>query len=117
MVQRICQYCGQEFTAKTTVTQYCSHPCASKAYKARARASKVEVSNNETLLIKNQPIRVIQEKEFLTVREVSSLMGCSLRTVYYYIESGNLNAVNLGQRVTRVKRSDLDNIFLQNTSK
>ncbi len=32
-LQRICQHCGNEFTAKTTVTQYCGvNPYQDKSY-------------------------------------------------------------------------------------
>lgn len=112
-VQRICQHCGKEFTARTTVTQCCSDICAKRAYKARLKAAKIEESNKETQRIKTQPIEQLNAKEFLTVREVATLLNCSLRTVYYYIESGNIEAVNLGQRLTRVKRSAIDKLFQQ----
>jgi excisionase family DNA binding protein len=117
-VQRICQFCGKEFTARTTVTKYCGDDCAKRAYKARERAAKVELSNKETLSIKTKPYEDLKAKEFLTAREVATLLNCSLRSVYYYIESGNINAVNLGQRITRVKRSEIDKLFeLGNTNK
>ena len=110
-VQRVCQHCGKDFTARTTLTLYCSHKCNSAAYKAKQRASKVEASNTETLLIKTRPIEELKAKEFLTVKEVATLLSCSIRSVYYNIESGNLRAVNLGERITRVKRSDLNKLF------
>ena len=112
-IQRICQLCGKEFTARTTVTQYCSDTCSKRAYKARVRAAKVEVSNKETQRIKTQPIEDIKAREFLTVRNVATLLNCSIRSVYYYIENGNINAVNFGQRITRIKRSELDKLFEQ----
>ena len=112
-VQRICQHCGQEFTARTTITLYCSHRCNSAAYKAKQRAGKVEQSNTETQHIKTQSIEELKAKEFLTVREVARLLNCSVRSAYYYIESGTIKAVNLGQRITRVKRSDIDKLFEQ----
>ena len=112
-VQRICQHCGQEFTARTTITLYCSHRCNSAAYKAKQRAGKVEQSNTETQHIKTQLIEELKAKEFLTVREVARLLNCSVRSAYYYIESGTIKAVNLGQRITRVKRSDIDKLFEQ----
>lgn len=111
-IQRICQHCGNEFTARTTVTQYCGDNCAKRAYKARQRARKVEQSNKETQRIKTQPVEELKAKEFLTVREVAILLNCSVRSAYYYIESGTIKAVNLGQRVTRVKRSAIDKLFL-----
>ena len=115
-VQRICQYCEQEFTARTTVTKYCSHKCSKAAYKARKRAEKIEQSNSETKKIKQQPIETLKAKEFLTVKEVSQLLNCSIRSVYYSIESGTISAVNLGQRMTRVKRSEIDQLFQNNST-
>lgn len=112
-VQRICQHCGNEFTARTTVTRFCSHRCASAAHKQKVRAGKVEQSNKQTQKIKTQPIEELKAKEFLTVREVARLLNCSVRSAYYYIESGTIKAVNLGQRITRVKRSEIDKLFEQ----
>lgn len=112
-VQRICAHCGKEFTARTTTTLYCSKQCNRTDYKAKQRAKKVEASNKETQRIKAQPIEQLKAKEFLTVREVARLLNCSLRSAYYYIDSGTITAVNLGQRMTRVKRSEIDKLFEQ----
>jgi len=112
-VQRICQHCANEFTARTTVTRFCSHRCASAAHKQKVRAGKVEESNKQTQQVKTRPIEELKAKEFLTVREVARLLNCSVRSAYYYIESGTIKAVNLGQRITRVKRSEIDKLFEQ----
>lgn len=112
-VQRICQYCGIEFTARTTVTKFCSHRCGSLANKAKKRAEKMQKSNTETKQIKNKPIEELKVKEFLTVREVAQLLNCSVRSTYYYIEAGTIKAVNLGQRMTRIRRSEIDKLFEQ----
>lgn len=110
-VQKICQHCNKEFTARTTVTKYCGDTCSKRAYKARMRAIKIGESNKETQRIKSKPIEDLNAKEFLTVKEVATLLNCSVRSVYYYIENGKLKAVNLSQRITRVKRSDIDKLF------
>jgi len=110
-VQRICKHCGNEFTARTTVTQYCSDGCAKLAYKVRERAAKIAHSNTETQLIKSKPIEDLKAKEFLTVREVAAILNCSIRSAYNYIEAGIIKAVNLGERVRRVKRSEIDKLF------
>ncbi len=112
-VQRICKHCGTEFTARTTVTKYCSHRCRSAANKALKRAEKVQKSNTETKQIKTKPIEELKAKEFLTVRDIAALLNCSVRSVYYNIESGTIKATNLGQRITRVKRSEIDKLFEQ----
>ena len=115
-VQRVCEHCKHEFTARTTVTKYCSHRCAQRAYKARKRAEKVQRSNTETTRVKQQPVEALKAKEFLTVREVAKLLNCSIRMAYYLIEKGNIKAVNLGQRLTRVKRAEIDKLFEYNTT-
>jgi excisionase family DNA binding protein len=102
---------NKEFTARTTVTQYCGDTCAKRAYKARLKVSKIEASDKQTQQIKNQPFEELKTKEFLTVREVARLLNCSVRSTYYYIESGTIKAVNFGQRITRVKRSEIDKLF------
>lgn len=110
-VQRICQHCGNEFTARTTVTQYCSDTCSKRAYKARIKAAKIESSNKETQQIKTRPIEELKAKEFLTVTQVSKLIGCSRQNVYKLINAGKLRATNILQKKTIVKRSDIDKLF------
>ena len=112
-IQRICEYCEKEFTARTTVTLFCSKKCNARAYKARIKALKIEASDKETLKIKSKPIEDLKAKEFLTVVEVATLLNCSKRTAYYYIQAGTIKAVNIGQRMTRVKRSDIDHLFVK----
>ncbi len=112
-VQRICRYCGKEFTARTTTTLYCSHRCASAAYKARKRAEKLQKSNTETKQIRNKPIEELKVKEFLTVSEVSKLISCSRQNVYKLINTGKLKATNILEKKTIVRRADLDNLFTE----
>jgi len=111
-VQRICQHCSKEFTARTTVTKYCGDNCAKRAYKLRQRNTKIESSNKETLQNISKPIEELKAKEFLTVKEVAKLLNLSIRTTYRLIDQGNIKGVNLAQRKTLVKRSDIDKLFL-----
>jgi predicted transcriptional regulator len=89
-IQRICQYCNNEFTAKTTVTKFCSDNCAKRAYKERKKQERIKASNKETKKNVILPIEQLKAKEFLTVQEVSKLLNCSIRTVYYHFENGNI---------------------------
>jgi predicted transcriptional regulator len=102
-IQKICQHCGKEFTAKTTVTKYCGDPCSKKAYKARKREEKIQDANNETKRIKNQSILDIQAKQFLTVRDVATLLNCSVRSVYYQIEKRKNRGHQPGAKVDQGK--------------
>ena len=110
-VQRICQHCGTEFTARTTVTKYCSHRCGSLANKAKKRAEKVLKSNTETKQIKTKSIEELKTKEFLTVSDVSKLIGCSRQNIYKLINMGKLKATNILEKKTIVRRCDLDRLF------
>lgn len=112
-VQRICEHCGSEFTARTTVTRFCGDVCAKRAYKVRLKNQKVQRSNEETKAVIQKPIQELNSKQILTAKEVASLLNCSLRTVYYQIESGNIKAVNFGQRLTRIRRSEIERVFDQ----
>jgi excisionase family DNA binding protein len=111
-VQRICRFCGKEFTARTTVTQYCGDRCAKLAYKARKKDEKVLASNAETKLIKERPIDEIKNKEFLTVRDVAKLINSSRPAVYRLINNGIIRGVNFAQRKTTIPRSEIDKILL-----
>ena len=109
-IKRVCQLCGKDFIARTTSTQYCGAVCSKKAYKLRKRAERIEASNNEMKLVKSG-IEAIKQKEFLTVRDASTLLNCSRRAVYYFIENGDLKATNLAERKTLIKRSEIDKLF------
>ncbi|QLH31208.1 MAG: helix-turn-helix domain-containing protein [Cyclobacteriaceae bacterium] len=111
-VQRICQHCGKEFTARTTTTLYCSKACNSAAYKAKIRAGKVEASNRETQRIKSQPIEELKTKAFLSIAETCKLVGISRRTVYRMIERGELITGKAGKR-TIIRRSDLEQLLFE----
>lgn len=106
-VQRYCEYCGNEFTARTTVTRYCSENCAKRAYKARKRAEKIGESKRESVLIKARSYSLLMDKPYLKVREVATLLGCSVRTVYRLIDHGTIKAKNLGTRLTRIDADDI----------
>ena len=112
-IVRICQYCGNEFTARTTVTKYCSNKCNKANNKLKERLAKIEQSNKQTLNIKSKPIEELKSKEFLSVRQVSILLGCSRQNVYKLINAGKLKATNILEKKTIIKRVDLDKLFEQ----
>lgn len=110
-IQRICEYCNKEFEARKTTSKTCSDHCAKMNYKAKQRASKIDKSNTETIQIITKPIEVIKAKEFLTVRDLSKLLNCSIRTAYNIIERGDIKAVKVSDRKTLIKRSEVDKLF------
>ena len=109
-IPRICQHCGKEFIAKTTVTKYCGDDCAKKAYKVRMRKKKVEASQAETISMIQRPIKEIQAKEYLSIQETCQLIGVSRTTLWRLIKNQKLLAANTGNRVI-IRRLDLERLF------
>ena len=109
-VPKICQDCGKSFIAKTTVTKFCSHKCASRNYKKRKREGKID----EVAPIVVQRIEYNQEqlkhKDFLSVDETCKLLGASRMTIYRQIKAGNIRAAKIGSR-TIIKRTEIDKLF------
>lgn len=110
-VTRICQFCEKEFIAKTTKTKFCSLQCGSRAYKKRTRQQKIVNSDIETITLKSKPLLELKDKEFLTVKEVSLLLGFSTMTIYRLINENKISAYNFSQRMTVIKRSEIDALF------
>jgi excisionase family DNA binding protein len=56
-------------------------------------------------------IEDFRNREFLTVTQVSKLIGCSRQNVYKLIRAGKLSATNLLEKKTIIMRKDLDEMF------
>lgn len=67
--------------------------------------------NESIRRIKKVSIEEINPKQILTVSETARLLKCSNKTIYRLIEKGNLKAGNLSDRMTRIKRSEIDSIL------
>lgn len=106
-IQRICQYCCNDFEAKTTVTKYCSLRCAQRAYKQRSKTQKIETSNKATKEIKAKPITELRAKEFLSIAETCKLLGISKVTFHRVVNRGQMNVRKVGRR-TIIKRVEID---------
>lgn len=119
-IKKICQHCSLEFIARTTVTKYCSHKCAQRAYKANVRELRLQLSKTDSQIEvkqskpKQNPDTYFEIKtlDYLTVREAAALLKCDRRTVYRLIKSGRLPAGNLSIRRIRILKKDIDALFV-----
>jgi excisionase family DNA binding protein len=123
---KFCNHCGKAFIAQKTTTQFCGHPCASRAYKKRKREEKVnaEFKNQQSKIVSPSPVVAtetlsnpiagnhtnLREKEFLSILEVATLLGASRWTIQRMIKSNRLPVAKLGSR-TIIKRASIDNLF------
>jgi excisionase family DNA binding protein len=107
----VCVHCNTSFIAKTTVTKFCSKKCNSAAYKSGLTAAKIDAIKGKMIVAKSLKIEEIKVKDFLTVRDVATLLNCSLRTTYRLIDEGKIPAINFSQRKLTVSRKHIDNMF------
>jgi excisionase family DNA binding protein len=114
-ISRICEFCKRVFTAKTTTTRFCSKPCNEKQnrknYKAKIRDNKVVESNKETIAKFNLPLEHIKIKDFLSIADVTILLGISKSTFYRMVQQKKFVVTKIGER-TIIRRTDL-NLFFQ----
>ena len=121
-VEKTCQYCGNKFIAKTSVTQYCGDKCAKLAYKKRKRDEKIRWAPLEKELSqlygpdkarlgkgKNtsvDPGTITKERDFFSIAQSSVLLGVSERTLFRMIKRGQISTIKIGGR-TLIKKYEL----------
>lgn len=108
-IEKVCQWCGSKFIARTTQTAYCSKRCAEHAYKDRKRKEKIERCKEEVRRVQSGSDK-ISEMDFLTPRQAAQFLGVCYKTFYTYINNGVIKAWKL-HRKTLVRKSDLEELF------
>lgn len=82
-IKKKCKWCEQVFTAHKMSTSYCSHRCASLAYKERVRQERI-ISYQKELSLKeqNEATKDLEHREFFNPIEATKLLGISRATIY-----------------------------------
>ena len=104
-IKRKCPICGKVFIIKTLDSIYCSTKCSKVAYKRKKDAEK-----KESLFVAYAQ-NVPDIREYLTAKQVVALYGIERSTLYRLARLGKIPSINLGERLTRFKRSELDLLF------
>ncbi|MBE7177986.1 MAG: helix-turn-helix domain-containing protein [Mucilaginibacter polytrichastri] len=110
-IAKICEFCGNRFIAKTTVTRFCSHKCNSRNYKQKGREKKFAEAKQLLHRQISHQLEELRYFEFLSVKAAAKLLGSSTKIIYGMIRSGKLKATNLSIRKTVVSRVELDRLF------
>ena len=108
-IRKTCLFCGCGFISKTTVTQYCSHHCAQRAYKQRKRELKIEKVIPTATVVSGRPT-ILSHRDYLSCEEVADLMGISRTTVYRYCVTGKMKCIRMNRKIF-IKRSDVNQLF------
>ena len=103
-IARICEHCGQEFTAKTVQIRYCSHTCNRKGYKKTERDKKIEAVKAsvrvEPSKLRHDPVNwdELAQKPFLTVSEACLVLNVRVETLRRWIKEGVVNTYRVGKK-------------------
>jgi len=108
-IPKICEQCHKPFEAKTITTRFCSNLCASKNGKEQKKQEK-ERREKEKKLEENG-IDTIQCENFISLKEATVLFGISKSTIHRLIKQKLIHSVNLGERLTRINKIELEKLF------
>ena len=104
-----CGWCGKEFVARKTSTEYCSHRCSGLAYKERKRQQKIEAFKIEYLKATDE-VTEIEKLEFLSPTQLCQLLGISRATIYRYFADNAITTAQFKGK-TLIRRKDVDSLF------
>lgn len=109
-IPKVCQFCGKDYIAKTTVTKYCSDNCAKRAYKQRKKEEKIRNVKPVAVQRKEFNQTQLKDKEFLSIAETCELLGISRMTLNRLRQKEIIFAAKIGGRVI-IKRSEIEKLF------
>lgn len=101
-IRRECKICGKVFLVKKLDSQYCSAKCSKIAYKRKCDAEKKETR------LQKIASQVPKIREYISVKEAVAIFGVERDSVYRLVRSGKVNSVNLGKRLIRINRKDME---------
>ena len=104
-IRRKCKVCGKVFLAKTLESQFCSKRCGDVFRKRQRDAEKREERLSQIIL------QIPEAREYISVKEAVAIFGVERDTIYRLIRKGRIPAINLGTRLTRIKREELEKLL------
>lgn len=105
-IPKICEFCGNEFIAKTTVTRFCNNNCSRKFNRKTKRKPKIEPLTKKTTI----DIYSVKQKSYLSIKEAITLLGISERTIFNLIKNQKIESIKIGARRI-IKRSNIEKLF------
>ena len=104
-IKRRCGICGKVFIIKTLDSLYCCKKCSDVAY---ARKKRAEAREKQLALIAKSVPKV---REYISIREAVAIYGVERDTLYLMVRRGQIPSINIGTRLTRINRKDLEKMF------
>ena len=104
-IRRKCKVCGKVFLVKKLDSQFCSKRCGDVYRKRIKDANKREERLSEIIL------HIPDAREYISVKEAVAIFGVERDTIYRLIKKEKIPAINLGTRLTRIKRDELEKLL------
>ena len=104
-IPKVCEYCGKSFEAKTVTTRFCSKECGHKADNARKKTGRKEAKQQELIA------QIPDNRPYISISEAVLLFGISRDTIYRLVRMGKIPAINMGERLTRISRVQIETMF------
>lgn len=113
-IERICEFCGKTFIAKTCKTRFCCKACNDKYYKELIRSDRYNAVTKEVKEEKKKRIRlavdeleVIQAREFISLKQLAIYLGVSRKSIYTYMRIYEIpfSQIGKGCRTGRAHRA------------
>lgn len=111
-IKKVCEWCGITFYAQKLTTRFCSHRCNNLAYKEAIRQKRIqEVETKVQTVISEQPISDFKDKEYLSFKEVATLLVLSKQAIYKMVYAGKLQAFRISSRLSFIRKGDIDRML------
>lgn len=108
-MKKTCSVCGRVFRAKTLDSRFCSNKCLEADKKKRKRqARRVKACEDFEKSIPDS-------REYLTAKEVVAIYGIERCSLYRLARTGKIPCINLGQRLIRFSKADIDQYLKRRT--
>lgn len=104
-IRRKCKVCEKVFLAKTLESQFCSKRCGDIYRKRQRDAEKKEDRFSQIIL------QIPDAREYISVKEAVAIFGVERDTIYRLIKKGRIPAINLGTRLIRIKKAELEKLL------
>jgi excisionase family DNA binding protein len=110
-IQKNCEFCGNEFTARTLYTRYCSKSCNKKHYKQLLLEKNIETGQGQEN-IKISPLEILRNssQEYFQINEAAQIMRISRATLYRLIKAKKLKKKKILSR-TIISKEDIKSFF------
>jgi DNA-binding transcriptional regulator YiaG len=110
-IVKICEYCKNEFVARTTVTNCCSDTCAKRFYKVKIKNDKIahaelktEIRRQPKNFITEDQIKVINSKQCLTLKEAAFILNISPLTLRRWTLTGKMSSKKIGKKHSYMRK-------------